>query len=427
MAPDDRVLTSKLHEYIGQRVHLKGRADVTRHMGGFSFLILKDRSGIAQIVYDSGLEIKKYAHLEVQGTVRAEPQAPGNCELVLEDMNVLSLPTEPYPISMRENASENIEVTLKNRPISLRNPRAQNIFTLQAHIAEAYREYFRSQDFIEIFSPKIVPQGAESGATLFKLDYFGKPAFLAQSPQFYKQIMAGSGFERVFEIGHVYRAEKHNTARHLNEYVSMDAEMAYIDSMEDVMRMEEGFINALCDGLRNTYGDTIPGFEVPIPRVGKIPRVPLGDMKQEITKRFGKSFDDIDDIDPEGERLATAIAQQDFGTDAVFLTHYPAHSRPFYAMPAAEGLTESFDLIMQGSEITTGGQRIHDYQELIAAMKKNNIPLPENEGYLMAFKHGMPPHGGFGMGLERLTAQILQLPNIKEASLFPRDRKRFSP
>jgi nondiscriminating aspartyl-tRNA synthetase len=430
-----RTTISSLNHSQDSLTEIKGRIETLRDIGKVVFAMVRDRTGLVQITIDkekySGPNLQTNDLVSIYGNIQQSGVRSGipGLEINVNNAEIISRAEQEYPIQILPKTTYNLEMALNNRAISLRNPKLQNIFKIQASIAEYFREFLKTQDFIEIFTPKIVSQGAESGSTLFELNYFEKKAYLAQSPQFYKQIMAGSGLERVFEIGQVYRAEKHKTSRHLNEYVSMDYEMAFIDSFHDIIDVETGLIKHILNKLEENYGDVIKSFGVSLPNFENVPRISLMTMRDMISSKYGKNWDGIDDIDPEGERLATKIVKEQFGCDAVFLTEYPVSVRPFYTMPSSDNpkLTNSFDLIMNGVEVTTGGQRIHNYEFLKQRMHEYNIPEKENEGYLMAFKYGMPPHGGLGMGLERLTAQILQLENIKEASLFPRDRKRITP
>ncbi len=429
---EERTLTDKLKDRIGQDVSLKGYIDTIRIFGGITFVVLRDRKGTVQVVSDNPSadlsKLKKYDIVQLKGKVRGENRARSGHEVSAEFFEVLSSPKEQYPLSVTSKSQEKLETILKYRPISIRNKKIRDSFVLQQSLAQSFRNYLLSQDFTEIFTPKIVPQVAESGSDLFHLKYFENDAFLTQSPQFYKQMLVGSGLERVFEIGHVYRAEQHNTARHLNEYVSMDLEMGFIDSFSDLMDLEEDMLKYIFGNVANDYPKILEEFGVKNPQFKKIPRIPLLEMKEILQSKYRKKFENGKDIDSEGEKLATKYVQEQFGSDLVFLTHYPLENRPFYAMPSEnKSLTDSFDLIFNGLEITTGGQRIHDYDQLLTSMLNSGIN-PENcKGYLMAFKYGMPPHGGMAIGLERLTMKLLNLQNVREASLFPRDRTRYSP
>lgn len=428
-----RTLARDLYEKIGENVTIKGYVEKIRNMGGLRFIDFRDRSGTTQVVLEKvdGEEnpLKRYDIVSINGEVKdAINSKAHDTEIQANGLEVISSPNEAYPISVTPKSNEKIETILGNRPVALRNPRIRNIFKMQQTLAKSFRDYLSSEGFTEIFSPKIVPAVAESGSNQFKLDYFGNPAFLTQSPQLYKQMLVGSGLERVFEVGHVYRAEEHDTSRHLNEYVSLDIEMGFIDSFNDLLDLEEGLMRYIFSNAAEEHPEIFDEFGVKPPKFDRIPRVPLSEMV-EILKRDYKHKVDSKDIDPKGEKLATQYAQENFGSDFIFLTHYPVVARPFYTMPSENdpNSTESFDLLLNGVEITTGGQRIHNYEQLLGNVHKWGIDPESMGGYLSAFKYGMPPHGGMGIGLERLTARTLGLKNIKEASLFPRDRSRFSP
>lgn len=282
--------------------------------------------------------------------------------------------------------------------------------------------------FTEIHTPKLVFSGAEGGASIFRLDYFGKEAFLAQSPQFYKQIMVGV-FERVFEIAPVFRAEKHHTARHVNKYTSVGFEMGFIEHFSEIMVMETKMIIAMLAFLRENDQEELALLRVTMPEVGEIPAVRFDDAKALIARKYRRRNTDRDDFEPEEEKLLSEYVKQETGSDFVFVTHYHSTKRPFYAMdtPGDPLVTESFDLLFRGVEVTTGGQRIHDYDGQVAKMVACGMDVSQFESYLMARKYGLPPHGGLGIGLERMTARLLELPNIRRAVLFPRDVERLEP
>jgi len=429
-----RILTQDLGTKYGQTVELQGYVDAVRKLGGLKFLVLRDRTGTTQIIADNPeidiSAVKKHDIVKLTGIVRQDERAPKGREVSIDSINVLSSPVGEYPIAVSPKSTEKLERQLEYRAVSLRNPKIRDVFVLQQTLVQAFRNYLISEDFTEIFTPKIGPKGAESGANVFKLDYFGNEACLAQSPQLYKQIMVGSGLERVFEVGHAYRAENHNTSRHLNEYLSLDIEMGFIDSFYDLLDVEEGLIRYMLGVIDEKHPDILEEYKVTLPTIGdKIPRITLNEMKDILASKYKKNKTDGKDIDPEGEKLAHRFVKEEFGSDFVFLTHYPEKVRPFYTMPSGKDdrLTESFDLLMNGLEITTGSQRIHNYNQLVENMEKSGINPSDFEGYLMAFKYGMPPHGGFGIGAERLTARFLNLPNIRQASLFPRDCNRYKP
>ena len=319
------------------------------------------------------------------------------------------------------------------RPVTLRNLRQRAIFKIQEGLARGFREYLTSQAFSEIHTPKIVAAGAEGGANIFKLEYFHQKAFLAQSPQFYKQEMIPV-FERVFEIGPVFRAEKHSTARHLNEYTSMDFEMAFIDSFYDIMEMETGMLQYSMDLLKREYSSQLETLHVDLPDVSAIPILRFDEAKKMASEKYGTPIRNPYDMEPDEEQNICRMVKEDMG-EAIsnFVTHYPSKKRPFCRSdmddPENPKYTLSFDLFrpVAWRWTSTGGQRIHDYDEQIEKMKRKNLDPADFESYLMAHKYGMPPHGGLGLGLERLTMKLLNLDNVRYACLFPRDIKRLEP
>ena len=321
-----------------------------------------------------------------------------------------------------------LETNIAQRPITLRNNRERAIFKIQEGIIRGFREYFMKHGFTEINTPKIVASGAEGGANIFKLDYFGKKAYLAQSPQFYKQMLVGV-YEKVFEISHVFRAEKHNTTRHLNEYLGIDMEMGFIDSFVDLMEVETGALKYTMELLKREYAKEIKLLNVPIPEIDTIPMVRFKDAKEMIAKEYNRKIKDPYDLEPEEEQLISKLFAEKYQSEFVFVTHYPVKKRPFYAMddPENDKFTLSFDLLFRGMEITTGGQRIHDYDTQVAKMQSKGLSSEDFESYLMIHKHGMPPHGGWGIGLERLCMKLLDETNVRVAAMFPRDMSRLEP
>ena len=291
-----------------------------------------------------------------------------------------------------------------------------------------FRDFLYGEGFTEIHTPKIGAKSAEGGANLFRLEYFHRPAILQQSPQFYKQMMVGV-FDRVFETAPVFRAEKHNTKRHLNEYTSLDFEMGYIDGFEDVMAMETGYLRYTMKLLEKEYADEIRILGIEIPKTDEIPSVRFDEIKKLVSEEYGRKIRSPYDLEPEEEVLISRYAKEKWDADFVFVTHYPSRKRPFYAMddPADPTYTLSFDLLFRGMEITTGGQRIHDYESLLAKMEQRGMTEEGMEQYLSTFKYGMPPHGGLGIGLERLTMKLTGDDNVRETTLFPRDMSRLEP
>ena len=422
-------------EYEGKEIRMNGAVHTIRHMGEVAFVILRKSRGLVQCVYEAGItdfdirELKEESAVEVMGVVKAEERAPQGFEIRLKEIRVLSRPAEPLPLAVSKwKLNTSLETKLSLRPISLRNVRERAKFKIQEGIVRGFRDYLLSRDFTEIRTPKIVARGAEGGSNVFKLEYFNKKAELGQSPQFYKQTMVGV-YDRVFEAAPVFRAEKHNTTRHLNEYTSLDFEMGYIDSFRDVMDMETGMLQYVMKLLEQDYKKELDMLGVTLPEVGRIPAVRFDQAKELVSRKYDRKIRNPYDLEPEEELLIGRYFQEEYGSDFVFVTHYPSKKRPFYAMddPADPRFTLSFDLLFRGLEVTTGGQRIHDYREITAKMEKRGMDPEDIASYLMIFKYGMPPHGGLGIGLERLTMRLLDKQNVREASLFPRDVTRLEP
>ncbi len=402
-----------------------------RDMGDFSFVILRKRDGLFQCVAggDRASLPPEGAAVVATGLLRKEERAPGGMELRADSITALSIPAAPLPSGINKHKlGMSLEAKLGMRPITLRNPHERAVFKLQEGIVRGFHEYLQSQGFTEVHTPKIAAAGAEGGANIFKLDYFGMKAFLAQSPQFYKQTMVGV-FERVYEVGPVFRAEKHNTARHLNEYTSLDFEMGFIDGFEDIMAMETGFLQYTMALLRERYSSVIDLLEVELPDVSAIPALHFSQAKELAAAKYGKRIKNPFDLEPEEEVLISRMVKEDYGSDFAFITHYPSKKRPFYAMddPADPRFTLSFDLLFRGMEVTTGGQRVHDYDAQVAKMEARGMDPADFESFLMIHKYGMPPHGGLGLGLERLCMKLLDENNVRVASLFPRDMQRITP
>lgn len=422
-------------EYEGKEIRMNGAVHTIRHMGEVAFVILRKSRGLVQCVYEAGItdfdirELKEESAVEVMGVVKAEERAPQGFEIRLKEIRVLSRPAEPLPLAVSKwKLNTSLETKLSLRPISLRNVRERAKFKIQEGIVRGFRDYLLSKDFTEIRTPKIVARGAEGGSNVFKLEYFNKKAELGQSPQFYKQTMVGV-YDRVFEAAPVFRAEKHNTTRHLNEYTSLDFEMGYIDSFRDVMDMETGMLQYVMKILEQDYKKELDMLGVTLPEVGRIPAVRFDQAKELVSRKYDRKIRNPYDLEPEEELLIGRYFQEEYGSDFVFVTHYPSKKRPFYAMddPADPRFTLSFDLLFRGLEVTTGGQRIHDYREITAKMENRGMDPEDIASYLMIFKYGVPPHGGLGIGLERLTMRLLDEQNVREASLFPRDVTRLEP
>lgn len=419
----------------GTTVTVEGAIHSIRNMGEIAFVILRKRDGLLQTVWEEGKtnldvsQLKEAACICVEGTVKNEERAPHGKEIRLEKIEILSQPAQPLPLAIDKwKLNTSLETKLNMRSVSLRNIKERARFKIQEAICRGFREYLYEQGFTEIHTPKIGAKGAEGGSNVFKLNYFHTPAVLAQSPQFYKQMMVGV-FDRVFETGPVFRAEKHNTRRHLNEYTSLDFEMGYIDSFLDICEMETGFLQYTMKLLETKYEKELKILGITLPKVDKIPYVRFDEAKELVAEKYNRKIRNPFDLEPEEEELIGRYFKEEYDSDFVFVTHYPSKKRPMYAMddPADERYTLSFDLLFRGLEITTGGQRIHDYNKLIEKIEKRGMSTEGMDQYLDTFKYGMPPHGGLGIGLERLTMQLLGEENVREACLFPRDMTRLEP
>ncbi len=421
---------------INESVTISARVAVVRDHGKLKFLDLLDRSGVIQVVVKNGEQISPQDTIQITGTIKSRPDnlinteiETGKVELSAEEIIILSHSQElPFDLSAKD-LDLAIDTLLDHRPLTLRNPKQRDIFVVQSIIADTFSTTLRKLGFTQIFTPKIVATATEGGANLFKVDYFGRKAYLAQSPQFYKQIMAGV-FDRVYEIGPVFRAEEHDTSRHVNEYTSLDLEMGYINSFSEIMEIEEKFLFELIDELSGKASRIFSDFNVELPKLPKkIPIISLADAQLLIKKEFGRDNTSEPDLEPQDEKDLSSYFLKNHDTDFVFVTRFPTSKRPFYAYPSIDDstVTDSFDLIYRGIEVTTGGQRIHDYDQLVAKIRQRNLDPKNFESYLEAFRFGMPPHGGLAIGLERLTAKFLNLDNVKKATLFPRDLKRITP
>ncbi|MFZ3054608.1 MAG: aspartate--tRNA(Asn) ligase [Minisyncoccales bacterium] len=426
----ERVLIKKIAESEGKNALIKGRVFNIRNLGNIVFLVVSDYTGTIQVIADKSTEVKTGDAVVIEGLVKKDERAKGGYELKAEKVEVVSNNIEDLPFDLaKEDLNLNLVTLLDYRPISLRHPRVQAIFRLYDLLLKSYETVMREQDFTEIKTPKILGAATEGGANFFKVKYFDREATLAQSPQFYKQIMVGV-FERVFEVGSVFRAEPHFTTRHVNEYIGLDGEMGFIKDFTDVSKtlniiLKKMFLMIEKEGKEylDLYG--VKSLEVP----EEIPSVKLSEIRKIIKDQYGYEIPETTDIDPKGEELAGQYAKEKFNSDFIFITHYPWSDRPFYTMPSAENEKETygFDLLYKGLEIATGGQRIHKYEDLMKNLKKKKINPEGMEFYLNVFKYGIPPHGGWGMGSERIIKQMLGLDSIKEAILFPRDVKRLIP
>ena len=392
-------------------------------------MLLRDRSGMVLVVFGEKIDYTPETVLSVHGRVKANDKAPGGAEIHPTRVTVESRADINLPVQVNQDPDKYpLEVLFDHRFISLRMPKLRAIFQLQSSLLKYLSEFMHSEGFFEMKTSKLVGSGAEGGTGLFSVEYFENKVFLAQSPQLYKQGMISTGLERVFEISHAYRAEKHDTPRHINEYVSFDVEMAFIESEVDLMNFERKLLDHVFTqvGLHNRAELDMWGATVPAPGAMTLaPVVGHDEAKDLITHITGKK---VFEINPEGERTLCDWALEKHGVDLVFINDWPRKKRPFYTHPTADGTkTLSFDLIFRGLEITSGGRRIHDYAMLLESLPKFGMTLEGLGAYPTIFQYGCPPHGGFAIGIERLTQKILGLANVKEASPFPRDRKRVAP
>lgn len=436
-----RTLIENLKDHKGEEVTIGAIVDVARNQGKMAFFDFRDRSGMVQgVVFGKPevLEVAKELSIEssvyITGKVNERPDnmkndkvANGDIELEITGIEVLNK-SAALPFDL--DAEISLETNLDNRPLTLRLKRNKAIFKIQAEIVKAYGDFLRQEGFTEFQAPKLVGGDAEGGSEVFKLPYFkDRTAYLASSPQFYKQIMVGA-FERVFSFATAFRAEKSATTRHLSEYTSLDMEMGFIEDHTDVMRIETALMKHIVGSVKNNCALELEllGVEIPMIPDGDIfPHMKLREAQELIKKETGEDKTSEPDLEPEDERWLCEYAKENLNSDFIFITHYPVSKRPFYTYEDEEdpGFTKSFDLLFRGVEITTGGQRVHDYGTLVEKIKDKGLDPDNFSFYLQAFKYGLPPHGGWGMGLERLTQKFTGVHNVKEATLFPRDINRI--
>lgn len=423
-----RTLNAETIKCLDKEARVSGWVNTRRDHGKIVFIDLRDRTGLLQVVCRPDLvkDVKEEYVLEIEGLVKKRPGhtvnkdiVTGEVELEARQVKVLAK-SAALPFNFLEkDLSLTLPTLLDHRPLTIRNPEIKNIFKVGESITESFRKTLRSLDFTEFQSPNIVPAAAEGGADIFHVDYYKYDAYLAQSPQVYKQIMLGA-FERVFTIAHVYRAEPSVTTRHMSEFTSLDAEMAFIDSWQDLMDTVEVIIG-------NIFTDLKP-LKVEVPELGReIPRIKMREAQKIILERTGRNNLKEPDLSPEDEQEICLWSKEKYGSDVIFITHYPTSKRPFYTHedPLEPDYTLSFDVLCRGLEIVTGGQRINEYDKLVKNIKKWGNKTDAFSFYLQAFKYGMPPEGGFAFGLERIVKQVLNLKNIRESTPFPRDMERI--
>ena len=430
-----RVLASDLSAHIGERVSVAGWLHRKRDLKSVTFLIVRDRSGLSQAVLTGQQaaragDLPEETVIAVTGLVKASAQAPGGAELAEPTVTLLSEAAEPPPFDLyRPAVTAALPTVLDHAPTTLRHPVLRAGFEIAAASVAGFRAVLDQRGFAEIHTPKIVASATESGANVFAIDYFGQPAYLAQSPQFYKQAMVGV-FERVYETGPVFRAEPHDTARHLAQYTSLDAEFGFITDHHDVMAMLRDVIAGMATAVRERAASAAGILKVKLPEVPRlIPELHFADAQELIAAQAGWDPRGEPDLSPADERWLGEWAVREHGSELLFVTGYPMVKRPFYTHPdpGRPAWSRSFDLIFRGMELVTGGQRLHNHADYLAALAARGEDPAQYASYLQVFRHGMPPHGGFAIGLERWTARLTGAANVREVTLFPRDLHRLTP
>lgn len=435
-----RTLIRDLPDAIGQTVTIAGWLHKKRLLGGLNFIALRDRSGLAQALVEGSDEVEKLRSLQVgtvlriTGEVVADERAPGGAELHNVTLEVEVPVTDEPPVEIDKpisHKSENLDTLFEYRPISLRNLQEQKVFKIRASLTRYIREYLYEHEFTEIDTPKLLGAATEGGAEVFTMDYFGKTATLAQSPQFYKQMMVGV-FERVFEIGHSYRAEPSATTRHLTELTMLDIEMGFVESHDEVLDTVADMTQAVLRRIYDEHGADLRSWNAPelkLPENGKVPRFTIAEIHEMYTKATRTDTTAEKDLTPDEERWIADYARKQLGSDLVYATDFPAEAGKFYHKFKDDGTVAWGDLIFRGLEIATVPLRENNYDKMLEQMKRAGLNT-EEEGfkyYLMAFKYGLPQHGGCGFGIDRLVEKTIGLANVKEATLFPRDINRLTP
>ncbi|MBC7564887.1 aspartate--tRNA(Asn) ligase [Candidatus Saccharibacteria bacterium] len=436
-----RTLTKDLSAHIGETITIKGWLHKKRLLGGLNFITLRDRSGIAQNLIDSKDEVEKLRGMQIgtvlalTGVVTADERAPGGAELHDVTVEVMVPVTDESPIEIDkpiDHKSENLDTLFEYRVLNVRNIQEQKIFKIRSSMTRFIRQFLYENEFQEIDTPKLLAEATEGGAEVFKLDYFGKTATLAQSPQFYKQIMVGA-FERVFEIGHSYRAEPSATTRHLTELTMLDIEMGFVDSHDEVMDMVGSMVSETLKHVYEHHAADLKSLNAPalhLPEDGSIPRFTIAEIHALYTKGTGTDVTDEKDLTPDEERWIAAYALKNHGSDLVYATDFPAVAGKFYhKFKDEEGTVAWADLLFRGLELATVPLRENNYEKMLMQMERAGLDVMHDgfRYYLQAFKYGLPTHGGCGLGIDRLVQKTIGLANVKEATLFPRDINRLTP
>jgi aspartyl-tRNA synthetase len=435
--PERRYLRSLSPEMDGQEVVVSGWVEDIRNLGGIAFILLREKGGVLQVTAKKEADAELFRRLTrlpresviaVKGTIRAEAQAAAGFEIAPSEVEVLSEAATPLPLGVVDKVGAELDTRLDNRILDMRKPAVRAMVVVRGLGLEGLRAASRKRDFVEVHTPKMLGAGAEGGATMFEVDYFGRTAYLAQSPQLYKQMLMGTGLDRIFEIAQVFRAELSDTTRHVTEITMFDGEVAFIRDQEDFLRLLEAIVVETMAHIRDKGAESLESLDVdfsvpelPIPRITYVEAVDL-------LAAEGKELPVDGDIDTEGEKLLGKIMAER-GVELYFIKDYPSEVKPFYIMEREDDrdYTHSFDLAYRGVEWASGGQREHRYDRLVSRMKAQDLDPSQFEFYLSPFRYGMPPHGGWGFGVDRMVQVLLGFGNIREAILFPRDRSRLVP
>jgi len=418
----------------GKKITIAGWIEDIRNIGSIAFVIIRDNKGTLQVtglkkehpkLFEKLVNIPRESVVSITGLCNESNKARNGYEIIPKEVNILSVSETPLPLGVADKIESELETRLENRFIDLRKEEIQAIFKIRNSVITSVHEYLKSEDFIEVHTPNIIASSSEGGTDVFKLKYFEKTAFLAQSPQLYKQMLMATGLDRVYEIAWYFRAEEHNTRRHLNESTAVDLEMAFINSEEDVMKILEKLVfhmwksTSKCEEELKILNKKIVLPKLPMPRL-------IYDDVINLLNKNGSEIKWGDDLGTEDEKLLGTIMKKK-GQDFYFIKKYPIEAKPFYTMPDGERYSRSFDLECMGVELASGSQRIHNVELLKKRIKHCGLNPKDFESYLKAFCYGMPPHGGFGFGIERFLMELLDIKNIRECILFPRDRTRLTP
>ncbi len=418
----------------GKLITISGWVEDIRNIGSIAFIIIRDKKGTLQItalkkknleLFEKLVSISRESVIAVKGLCKANDKVRNGYEVLPEEVEILSAAETPLPLGVIDKVESELETRLDNRFIDLRKQRNQAIFKIRNVVVAAVHEFLRAQNFIEVHTPNIIASSSEGGTDVFKIQYFEKEAFLAQSPQLYKQMLMATGLDRVYEIAWYFRAEEHNTRRHLNESTAVDLEMAFINNEEDIMKILEGLVYNMWKKASECKDELdVLGANVVLPKL-PFKRNTYDDVIKKLNN-IGSEIEWGNDLGTEDEKLLGEI-MKDEGHEFYFITRYPLEAKPFYTMPEGDKYSRGFDLECKGVELASGSQRIHDVELLKERLKTCDLNPKDFESYLKGFRYGMPPHGGFGFGIERFLMELLDIKNIRECILFPRDRTRLTP